>query len=142
MKTDLLLMPMGGRYRDMREAAIAADEVGFDGVWTWDHLRDPSGGAASRVPEVWTVLSALAEATRRIMLGPLVLNVSSRHPGLLANMTATLQGVSGGRLLLDYSNAISASRSSRSRREWPGSTAGRGGGCGTCRGGPGASGWW
>jgi alkanesulfonate monooxygenase SsuD/methylene tetrahydromethanopterin reductase-like flavin-dependent oxidoreductase (luciferase family) len=100
MKTDLLLMPMGGRYRDMREAAIAAEEAGFDGVWTWDHLRDPSGGAASRVPEVWTVLSALAEATRRIMLGPLVLNVSSRHPGLLANMAATLQEVSGGRLLL------------------------------------------
>ena len=52
------------------------------------------------MPEVWTVLSALAEATRRIMLGSLVLNVGSRHPGLLANMAATLQQVSGGRLLL------------------------------------------
>ena len=100
MKTDLLLMPMGARWAQMRAAAVAAEEAGFDGLWTWDHLRDPEGGAGSRVPEVWTVLSALAEVTRRVMLGPLVLNVSSRHPGVLANMAATLQEVSGGRLLL------------------------------------------
>ncbi len=100
MKTDLLLMPMGARWADMRAAAVAAEAAGFDGLWTWDHLRDPDGGGASRVPEVWTVLSALAEATRRVMLGPLVLNVNSRHPGLVASMAATLQEVSGGRLLL------------------------------------------
>ena len=46
------------------------------------------------------MLTALAEATRRITLGPLVLNTGLRHPGLLANMAATLQQVSGGRLLL------------------------------------------
>ena len=100
MKIDLLLVPMGARYRDMREAAIAAEESGFDGLWTWDHLRDPDGGARSRVPESLTTLTALAEVTRRIALGPLVLNVSSRHPGILANMAATLQEISGGRLLL------------------------------------------
>lgn len=99
MFTDLLLMPMGARYRDMRAAAVAAEEAGFDGIWTWDHLRDPDNTGAP-VPEAWTVLTALAEATRRVMLGPLVLNVANRHPGLLANMAATLQEVSGGRLLL------------------------------------------
>jgi alkanesulfonate monooxygenase SsuD/methylene tetrahydromethanopterin reductase-like flavin-dependent oxidoreductase (luciferase family) len=46
------------------------------------------------------VLTALAEVTRRVALGPLVLNVSNRHPGMLANMAATLQQVSGGRLVL------------------------------------------
>ncbi len=100
MKTDVLLIPMGARYADMREAAIAAEDAGFDGLWTWDHLRDPDGGARSRVPEAWTVLTALAGVTSRLMLGPLVLNVANRHPGLLANMAATLQEVSGGRLLL------------------------------------------
>jgi alkanesulfonate monooxygenase SsuD/methylene tetrahydromethanopterin reductase-like flavin-dependent oxidoreductase (luciferase family) len=100
MKTDLLLVPMGATWAELRAAAVTAEEAGFDGLWTWDHLRDPDGGADSPVPEVWTVLSALAEATRRIMLGPLVLNVGSRHPGILANMAATLQEVSGGRLLL------------------------------------------
>jgi alkanesulfonate monooxygenase SsuD/methylene tetrahydromethanopterin reductase-like flavin-dependent oxidoreductase (luciferase family) len=100
MKTDLLLMPMSARYRDMRAAAVAAEEAGFDGLWTWDHLRDPDTDSGPGVPEAWTVLTALAEATRRISLGPLVLNVANRHPGLLANMAATLQAVSGGRLLL------------------------------------------
>jgi len=100
MKTDLLLIPMSARYRDMRAAAIAAEEAGFDGLWTWDHLRDPDGERGPGVPEAWTTLTALAEATRRIMLGPLVLNVANRHPGLLANMAATFQSVSGGRLLL------------------------------------------
>jgi alkanesulfonate monooxygenase SsuD/methylene tetrahydromethanopterin reductase-like flavin-dependent oxidoreductase (luciferase family) len=100
MKTDLLLVPMGASYAQMREAALAAEQAGFDGVWTWDHLRDPEGRPGTPVPEGWTALTALAEATRRIALGPLVLNVGSRHPGLLASMAATLQQVSGGRLLL------------------------------------------
>jgi alkanesulfonate monooxygenase SsuD/methylene tetrahydromethanopterin reductase-like flavin-dependent oxidoreductase (luciferase family) len=100
MKTDLLLVPMGARYAEMRAAALAAEEAGFDGIWTWDHLRDPDGGAASSVPEVWTTLAALAEVTSRIALGPLVLNVGLRSPGLLANMAATLQQASKGRLLL------------------------------------------
>jgi alkanesulfonate monooxygenase SsuD/methylene tetrahydromethanopterin reductase-like flavin-dependent oxidoreductase (luciferase family) len=98
MKTDLLLIPMSARWADMRAAAVAADEAGFDGVWTWDHLRDPDGGSAP--PEAWTVLTALAAATKRVMLGPLVLNVANRHPGVLASMAATLQTISGGRLLL------------------------------------------
>ncbi len=100
MKTDLLLIPMGARYADMRAAACAAEEVGFDGLWTWDHLRDPDDETGPGVPEAWTVLSALAEVTQRVTLGPLVLNVANRHPGVLANMAATLQAVSRGRLLL------------------------------------------
>jgi len=91
---------MGARYADMRRAAVTAEDAGFDGLWIWDHLRDPDGGARSRVPEVWTVLTALAEVTQRVTLGPLVLNVNSRHPGILANMAATLHEISGGRLVL------------------------------------------
>src|SRR6059036_3112008 len=100
MKTDLLLIPMSARYRDMRAAALAAEDAGFDGLWTWDHLRDPDAESGPGVPEAWTVLTALAEVTRRVSLGPLVLNVANRHPGVLANMAATLQAVTGGRLLL------------------------------------------
>ena len=99
MKTDLLLIPMGARWAEMRSAAVAAEEAGFDGLWTWDHLRDPDGDPAG-VPECLTTLAALAEVTKRVTLGPLVLNVSSRHPGLLANMAATLQQISSGRFIL------------------------------------------
>jgi alkanesulfonate monooxygenase SsuD/methylene tetrahydromethanopterin reductase-like flavin-dependent oxidoreductase (luciferase family) len=99
MKTDLLLIPMSARWSDMRAAALAAEAAGFDGLWTWDHLRDPDGDEPG-VPEAWTTLTALAEVTKRVMLGPLVLNVANRVPGVLANMAATLQAVSGGRLLL------------------------------------------
>jgi len=90
---------MGAHWTDMRAAAVAADEAGFDGVWTWDHLRDPEGDPAG-VPECLTTLAALAEATKRVSLGSLVLNVSNRHPGLLANMAATLQQISGGRFIV------------------------------------------
>ena len=100
MKTDLLLIPMSARWADMRAAALAAEAAGFDGLWTWDHLRDPDDDQGPGVPEAWTVLTALAAITTRVALGPLVLNVANRHPGVLANMAATLQTISGGRLLL------------------------------------------
>src|SRR5262249_13160409 len=41
VKTDLLLIPMGARWTDVRAAAVAADEAGLDGGWTCGHLRDP-----------------------------------------------------------------------------------------------------
>ena len=100
MKIDVLLIPMSARYAEMRDAAIAVEEAGFDGLWTWDHLRDSDNASGPGVPESWTTLSALAEVTKRLTLGPLVLNVGNRHPGLLANMAATLQTISDGRLLL------------------------------------------
>jgi alkanesulfonate monooxygenase SsuD/methylene tetrahydromethanopterin reductase-like flavin-dependent oxidoreductase (luciferase family) len=52
------------------------------------------------VLECWTVLTALAALTRRVSLGPLVLNMANRSPAVLAQMAATLQAISGGRLLV------------------------------------------
>src|SRR5262249_44277428 len=67
MKTDLLLMPMSARWSEMRAAAQAAEAAGFDGLWTWDHLRDPDvDDEGPGVPEAWTVLTALAEVTSRV----------------------------------------------------------------------------
>ena len=65
---------MNARWADLRAAAVAADEAGFDGVWTWDHLRDPDGGGEPGVPEAWTTLTALAAVTTRIMLSGLAVN--------------------------------------------------------------------
>ena len=77
------------------------------------------------MPEAWTVLTALAEATRRITLGPLVLNTGLRHPGLLANMAATLQQVSGGRLLLGIGAGGHAVDGLRARADGPRHGGGR-----------------
>ena len=99
MLVDLLFDPFGGRWEDLRDAAVLAEESGFDGVWLYDHLA----GSVHRAPHVlecWTVLSALAAAVPQLALGPLVLNVANRDPGTLAVMAATLQEVSSGRLLL------------------------------------------
>ncbi|HTO09846.1 MAG TPA: LLM class flavin-dependent oxidoreductase [Myxococcota bacterium] len=100
MKTDVLLIPFGATWGQVRDGARRAEDAGYDGVWLWDHLRGGGDAGPEPVPECWTALSALAEVTSQVMLGPLVLNVANRHAGVLANMAATLQEVSRGRLLL------------------------------------------
>jgi alkanesulfonate monooxygenase SsuD/methylene tetrahydromethanopterin reductase-like flavin-dependent oxidoreductase (luciferase family) len=99
VQVDLLFDPFGGRWEDMRDAAIAAEGAGFDGVWLYDHLAGSVHGAP-HVLECWTALTAIAAVVPRLMVGPLVLNVGNRDAGTLAVMAATLHEVSGGRLLL------------------------------------------
>ncbi len=99
LRTDLLLDPFGGRVADAVRAARAAEDAGFDGIWTWDHLAGRVHGA-SHVLECWTLLTTIAANTERVSIGPLVLNVANREPGVLAVMAATLQEASAGRLLL------------------------------------------
>jgi alkanesulfonate monooxygenase SsuD/methylene tetrahydromethanopterin reductase-like flavin-dependent oxidoreductase (luciferase family) len=96
---DLLLDSFGTRWREWCDAARAAADAGFAAIWTYDHV-DGRVYDNDRVLEGWTVLSALAPSVAHVMLGPLVLNVTNRHPGVLAAMAATLQDVSGGRLVL------------------------------------------
>jgi alkanesulfonate monooxygenase SsuD/methylene tetrahydromethanopterin reductase-like flavin-dependent oxidoreductase (luciferase family) len=96
---DVLLDPFGSRWDEVHAAAVGAEEAGFDGVWVYDHLAGSVHGA-SRVLECWTTLTAIAATVPRLSIGPMVLNVANRDPGTLAVMAATLQEVSGGRLLL------------------------------------------
>jgi alkanesulfonate monooxygenase SsuD/methylene tetrahydromethanopterin reductase-like flavin-dependent oxidoreductase (luciferase family) len=96
---DVLLDGFGTRWSDVRDAARAAEGCGLDGVWLNDHLSGLVQGAP-HVLECWTTLSALAGAVPRVVLGPLVLNVANRDAATLAVMAATLQEVSGGRLML------------------------------------------
>jgi alkanesulfonate monooxygenase SsuD/methylene tetrahydromethanopterin reductase-like flavin-dependent oxidoreductase (luciferase family) len=99
MDVDVLLDGFGTRWIDVLDAAQAAETGGLDGVWLNDHLNGLVQ-AAPHVLECWTVLSALAGTVPRVVLGPLVLNVANRDPGTLAVMAATLQEISGGRLVL------------------------------------------
>jgi probable F420-dependent oxidoreductase len=89
------------RWPEYVAMARLAEDVGFDSIWLGDHLlyRTPNLGA--RGPwEAWTMLGALAASTSRIMLGPLVACTSFHNPAMLAKMAATVDEVSGGRLIL------------------------------------------
>jgi probable F420-dependent oxidoreductase len=80
--------------------ARLAEEVGFDSVWLGDHLiYDLAVG--SRGPwEVWTSLAAIAASTSRVELGPLVASTSFHAPAMLAKQAATVDAISGGRLIV------------------------------------------
>ncbi len=81
--------------------ARAAETAGFDSLWLGDHLLYDLPGGVTRGPwEVWTSLAALAAVTRRIELGPLVASVSFHSPAMLAKQAATVDAISGGRLIL------------------------------------------
>jgi len=81
--------------------ARLAEDVGFDSIWLGDHLLYRTPGLGTRGPwEVWTMLSALAASTSRIQLGPLVACTNFHNPAMLAKMAATVDEVSGGRLIL------------------------------------------
>ena len=97
--TDLAINPTDMAPSEVVEAAMAAEEAGFDGVWTYDHLSGVSMGGTS-IPEIWTLLGAIGAVTRRVNVGPLVANVTTRHPAVLAIAAATLQELTGGRAML------------------------------------------
>ena len=96
---DVQVNPGVAPWPVLRDAALAAEDAGFGAFWTMDHLQGSVMNAPD-MPECFSLLGALAAATSTIRLGPLVVNVGNRHPGLLANAAATVQSVSGGRLLL------------------------------------------
>jgi len=82
-----------------RERWRAAEELGFDNAWTYDHLswRDLSGQPwGATIP----LLTAAATVTERITLGTFVSNPNFRHPVPFAKELATLDDVSGGRTVL------------------------------------------
>jgi probable F420-dependent oxidoreductase len=95
--------PDGGMpgWNDVRAVAEAAEQGGLDSVWIADHFlyRDPEGQIYG-MHESWTLLTAVAAVTSRVVLGNMVLCASFRDPGLTAKMAATLDEVSGGRLIL------------------------------------------
>jgi F420-dependent oxidoreductase-like protein len=85
----------------MRDVWVAADEIPlFESAWNWDHFYPLSGDMAGPNYEAWTMLAAMAQATRRIRLGCQVTGMIYRHPAVLANMAATVDIISGGRLEL------------------------------------------
>ena len=88
-------------WSELAAMARRAEEVGFDSLWVGDHLLYRNPGEEPKGPwEAWSLLAALAAITNRIELGPLVAATSFHNPAMLAKKAATVDEISGGRLIL------------------------------------------
>jgi len=88
-------------WDELRDIWIAADEVPlFESIWNWDHFYPLTGDLTGPNFEGWTMLSAMAALTSRIRVGCQVTAMPYRHPAVLANMVATADHISSGRLIL------------------------------------------
>jgi len=89
----------GGDARILVDLARRTEDAGWDGFFVWDHLLvDPAW--TLEIADPWIALAAIAQATTRIRLGPMVAALPRRRPAKLARETASLDRLSDGRLIL------------------------------------------
>lgn len=91
-------LPFYGDFNSLMEYALAAEEAGYDSVWMADHVFFPH--------EIMTTLSAVASRTDRLGLGTSVIDPNRRNPALIAHMAATLDVISGGRLIMGVGRGV------------------------------------
>lgn len=89
----------------LREAGIRADRLGFDSLWTWDHLYPIVGDHEGPIFEGWLTLAAWADATDQARIGLMVGANTFRLPSVVAKMVTTLDHISGGRAVLGVGGA-------------------------------------
>ena len=90
----------GTPWEDLRELAWLAEAGGVDSLWVADHYFYRDEKVEIGLHEAFTLLTAVAAVTRKVQVGPLVACTSFRSAGMLAKVAATLDAVSGGRLIL------------------------------------------
>src|SRR5258708_1299598 len=96
----LQLHPQYTTWDEMRDAALLAEQAGWDVLMTWDHFVPLMGDVTGPNLEGWQILAAFAAITTKPKIGMLVTGNTYRHPAVLANMAATLDVISHGRAVL------------------------------------------
>jgi alkanesulfonate monooxygenase SsuD/methylene tetrahydromethanopterin reductase-like flavin-dependent oxidoreductase (luciferase family) len=107
--TDLRLGALcWNQYTDwpsLLEAGVRADRLGYDTLWTWDHLYPIVGSHEGPIFEGWLTLAAWAQATTNVRIGLMVGANTFREPAVTAKMATTLDHISGGRAILGIGGA-------------------------------------
>lgn len=105
IKLGILLWSQAATWPEMLDAARRVDRLGYDTLWTWDHLYAIFGDPYQPIFEGYATLAAWAVATERVRLGLLVGANTFRNPGLVAKTIATIDHVSGGRAIMGLGGA-------------------------------------
>src|SRR5687767_3112180 len=97
-----------GQYTDWQsllQAGVNLDRLGYDSLWTWDHVYPIVGSPDGPIFEGYLTLAAWAQATQRIRIGLMVGANPFRNPALVAKMVTTLDHISNGRAYLGIGSA-------------------------------------
>jgi len=105
IKLGILPWSQAATWPEMLATAQQVDRLGYDSVWTWDHIYAIFGDPYQPILEGWSVLAAWAMATERTRLGLLVGANPLRNPGLTTKIATTLDHISGGRAILGLGGA-------------------------------------
>ena len=105
LKTGILLWSQAASWTEMTEAAIRVDRLGYDHLWTWDHLYAIFGDPYQDIFEGYTGLAGWAPQTERTKLGLLVGANTFRNPGVVAKSVTTIDHISGGRAICGIGGA-------------------------------------
>ena len=105
VKLGVLLWSQATDWPSFERAAQRVDELGYESLWTWDHLYAIFGDPYQPIFEGWMTLAAWAKVTSRVQLGLLVGANTFRNPGLVAKLASTLDHLSDGRAALGIGGA-------------------------------------
>lgn len=110
MRHALFLPPFGplADPRAMIDVAVAAEALGWDGLFLWDHVLRPAD-EPQEIADVWVVLAAVAASTSTIRMGPMVTPIVRRRPHKLAREAVTVDHLSGGRLTVGLGLGVDTS---------------------------------
>ena len=105
LKFGAVLWSQASDWDGFAAAATRADELGYDSIWTWDHLYAIFGDPDQQVVEGYTALAGMAAVTQRAQIGLLVGANTFRNPGVIAKSIVTIDHMSGGRAILGIGGA-------------------------------------